>query len=137
MPAHHQDARTPAAVLHRRAQSLLRRPQTRSPGPVRVVGTGPTCNARLAGFPPVNLITVNSTGGTMATDLRAERRVVESAAAVLRSRTAQAVYAGFVHPEMAFSLCSILDEIGRHWRDVDAGLRDVVLEQCREILKPS
>ena len=73
---------------------------------------------------------------TDQTDPRAERHVVEQAAAALRSRTAQDIYAGFVHPAMAFSLCSILDEIGRHWRDLDDDLRGVVLEQCREILRP-
>jgi hypothetical protein len=67
------------------------------------------------------------------TDLRAERRVVEQAAAALRSRTAQDVYIGLVHPEMAYSLCSVLDEIGRHWRDLDDDLRQQVVQACAAI----
>jgi hypothetical protein len=65
------------------------------------------------------------------TDPRAERRIVEAAAASLRNRTAQAVYAGFVHPAVAFSLCSILDELGRHWSSLDEQLRETVVAQCR------
>jgi hypothetical protein len=54
------------------------------------------------------------------TDPRAERRIVESTAAALRSRIAQDVYVG-----------------ARHWRDLDDDLRDEVVQHCRAIVAAS
>lgn len=77
------------------------------------------------------------------TDLRAGRRIVESAAAALRSsaaaalrsRTAQDVYAGFVHPP-GDGLQPVLGPRRARpaWRDLDDDLRRQVVQVCRDML---
>ena len=66
--------------------------------------------------------------------LRADRRVVEQAAAHLRHGAIVAGYAGMEHKHVAFALASILDEIARHFRDLDEQLRGHVLNCCRQML---
>ena len=65
--------------------------------------------------------------------LRTDRAVVEQAAAHLRRQAILAGYAGLEHKEIAFGLALILDEIARHFRDLDDDLRDAVVTACREI----
>jgi hypothetical protein len=65
--------------------------------------------------------------------LRTDRAVVEQAAAHLRHQAILAGYAGLEHKEFAFGLALILDEIARHFRDLDDDLRAAVVTACREI----
>ena len=65
--------------------------------------------------------------------LRTDRAVVEQAAAHLRRQAILAGYAGLEHKEIAFGLALILDEIARHFRDLDDDLRSAVVTACREI----
>jgi hypothetical protein len=64
--------------------------------------------------------------------LRADRAIVEQAAAHLRQQAILAAYAGLVHKELAFGL--VLDELARHWRDLDEQLRARLLDGCRSML---
>ncbi len=66
--------------------------------------------------------------------LRADRRVVEQTAAHLRRTAILAAYAGMGHKELAFGLALILDEIARHFRDLDEDLRARILDGCRGML---
>ena len=66
--------------------------------------------------------------------LRADRAIVEQAAAHLRRQAIVAAYAGLEHKELAFGLALILDELARHWRDLDEQLRARLLEGCRSML---
>ena len=45
-----------------------------------------------------------------------------------------AAYAGLEHKELAFGLALILDELARHWRDLDEQLRARLLAGCRSLL---
>ena len=66
--------------------------------------------------------------------LRADRAVVEQAATHLRHLAITAAYAGLKHKELAFGLALVLDELARHWRDLDEQLRARILEGCRSVL---
>ena len=65
---------------------------------------------------------------------RADRQVIEQAAAQLRQGAIRAGYAGMEHKHFTFGLASILDELARHWRDLDEQLRGRVLDGCRSVL---
>ena len=43
-------------------------------------------------------------------------------------------YAGIEHKHVAFALALILDELARHWRDLDEQLRARLLAGCRSLL---
>jgi hypothetical protein len=66
--------------------------------------------------------------------LRADRAVVEQAAAHLRHQAIVDGYAGLPDKHIAFGLALILDEVARHWRDLDEQLRGRVLDCCRSML---
>jgi hypothetical protein len=66
--------------------------------------------------------------------LRADRGVVEQAAAQLRRRAIMAAYGGLEHKHVAFALALILDELARHWRDLDDQLRAPALDCCRSVI---
>jgi len=66
--------------------------------------------------------------------LRVDRGGVEQAAAQLRHRAIMAGYSGLEHKHAAFGLALILDELARHYRDLDEQLRAPVLEGCRQVL---
>ena len=65
---------------------------------------------------------------------RADRALIEQAAAQLRHQAILAAYAGLEHKELAFGLALVLDEIGRHWRDLDEQFRGRILDGCRLVL---
>jgi hypothetical protein len=65
---------------------------------------------------------------------RADRAVIEQAAAQLRQGAILAGYAGLEHKELAFGLALILDELARHVRDLDDALRGKVVQHCRGIV---
>jgi hypothetical protein len=66
--------------------------------------------------------------------LRADRAVVEQAAAHLRHEAILAGYAGREHKHVAFALALVLDELAGHFRDLDEQLRARVLDGCRSVL---
>ena len=66
--------------------------------------------------------------------LRADRAVVEQAATHLRQEAIRAGYAGRPDKHLAFALALILDELARHWRDLDEDLRARILDGCRSII---
>jgi hypothetical protein len=62
--------------------------------------------------------------------LRADREVIERAAAALRGEAIRQGYAGLQHPAAAFGFALLLDELARHLRELDDELRQrVVAEQ--------
>ena len=62
---------------------------------------------------------------------RADRQVIEQAAAQLREGAIRAGYAGLPGQHFAFALALVLDELARHLRDLDAELRVQVLAGAR------
>jgi len=68
---------------------------------------------------------------------RADRQVIEQAAEQLRTGAIQAAYGGLEHKHFAFALALVLDELARHWRDLEVQLRVTVLAGCRQILGSS
>jgi hypothetical protein len=64
---------------------------------------------------------------------RPGRPGVDRAGTQLRHGAILAGYSGLEHKEFAFALALILDELGRHIRDLDENLRASVVERCREI----
>ena len=54
---------------------------------------------------------------------RADRAVIERAAAQLRRDAIRAGYAGLQRQDVAFSLALVLDELARHLRDLPDGVR--------------
>ena len=66
--------------------------------------------------------------------MRADRAIVEQAAAHLRQQAILAGYAGAEHKHVAFTLALILDEVARHLRDLDEQLRAHVLDGCHGML---
>ncbi|GAA4539092.1 hypothetical protein [Pseudonocardia xishanensis] len=65
--------------------------------------------------------------------LRADQETIGRAAAWLRHDTIQAGYAGLTHPEYAFGLASLLDEVALRLAD-DERLRDHAVRVCRTML---
>ena len=66
--------------------------------------------------------------------VRADRDVIEHAARALRDYAIRDGYSGSRQPARAFSLALLVDELGRHVRDLDDELRAVVLQACRMLL---
>ena len=65
---------------------------------------------------------------------RADRQVIERAAAQLRHGAIVAGYAGLPDKHLAFGLALILDEIALHYRDLDEDFRARILDGCRGML---
>ena len=65
---------------------------------------------------------------------RADRRVIEQAAAELRSGAIRAGYAGEEHKHVAFALAMVLDELARHVRDLRPEVRVQVVCGARMLL---
>ena len=65
---------------------------------------------------------------------RADRQVIEQAAAQLRTTAIRDGYAGMEHKHLAFALALVLDELARHVRGLDSDLRASVLDGCRSLL---
>lgn len=66
--------------------------------------------------------------------LRADRDVIERAAARLRSDAIRAGYAGLQHQHIAFALALILDELARHLADLDRAVRWQAVQSGRVLL---
>jgi hypothetical protein len=66
--------------------------------------------------------------------LRADRRVIERAAARLRSEAIRSGYAGLHSQHIAFGLALILDEIARHLADLDGAVHWQAVQSCRLLL---
>ena len=73
-------------------------------------------------------------GGTFNPPHLAHLVCASEAAAQLRHGAIHAGYSGLEHKEFAFALALILDELGRHLRDLDEELRAAVITQCRVML---
>jgi hypothetical protein len=65
---------------------------------------------------------------------RADRRLIEQAAARLRHTAITAAYAGLEHKHLAFALALVLDELRLHLRDLQLEVRTQKLASCRQIL---
>jgi hypothetical protein len=63
---------------------------------------------------------------------RADRNVIERAARALRDYAIRDGYSGSEQPARAFSLALLVDELGRHVRDLDDELRAVVVQAGRD-----
>ena len=63
--------------------------------------------------------------------LRADRSVIERAAARLRSDAIRSSYAGLQHQHIAFGLALVLDELARHLADLDGAVRWQAVQSCR------
>jgi hypothetical protein len=68
---------------------------------------------------------------------RADRRLIEQAAAQLRHSAIRAGYAGMERKHVTFALALILDELARHLRDLDDDLRAAVVARCGAMLGQS
>ena len=68
------------------------------------------------------------------TALRADRSVIERAAARLRSQAIRSSYAGLRHQHIAFALALILDELARHLTDLDRAVHWQTVQSCRLLL---
>jgi hypothetical protein len=66
---------------------------------------------------------------------RADRQVIEQAAAQLRHGAIRAGYAGLEHKEFAFALALVLDELARHLRDLTAPVRAQAVAGARMLLE--
>ena len=66
--------------------------------------------------------------------VRADREVVVRAAAHVRRVAIADGYTGRPGQHLAFGLAAVLDEIARHVRDLDQGLRATVVQSCRVVL---
>jgi hypothetical protein len=62
---------------------------------------------------------------------RADRQLIEQAAATLRTGAIRAGYAGLPRKELAFALALVLDELARHVRELHPDLRVQVLAGAR------
>jgi hypothetical protein len=65
---------------------------------------------------------------------RADRDVIERAAARLRSDAIRSGYAGLQHQHIAFALALVLDELARHVADLDRAVRWQAVQSCRVLL---
>jgi len=67
--------------------------------------------------------------------LKADRELINQAAAYLRGHARQDHFAGVLHrPEVAFGLASILDELSRQLAEVNDGIRWETVRACRQLL---
>ena len=66
---------------------------------------------------------------------RADRALIEQAAAQLRQGAIRAGYAGIPGQHVAFALALVLDELALHLRDLDAELRAQVLAGARMLTR--
>jgi len=66
--------------------------------------------------------------------VRADREAIQRAAAAVRAVAIADSYAGHAHPAIAFGIALLLDELARHSRRLDDGLRGRVVAVCRAIL---
>jgi hypothetical protein len=66
---------------------------------------------------------------------RADRQVIEQAAAQLRHGAILAGYAGLPDKHYAFALALVLDELARHLRDLTAPVRAQAVAGARMLLK--
>ena len=64
---------------------------------------------------------------------RADRALIEQAAAQLRQGAIRAGYAGLQGQHFAFALALVLDELALHARDLPDDLRAAVVSACRTI----
>jgi hypothetical protein len=62
---------------------------------------------------------------------RADRQLIEQAAARLRTDAIRAGYAGLPRKDLAFGLALVFDELARHVRDLDDALRAQVVAVAR------
>lgn len=67
---------------------------------------------------------------------RADRTAIEQAARRLRDDAIRDGYAGRPAKHIAFSFALVLDELGRHVRDLDEDLRRHVMAACRDLSAP-
>jgi len=67
--------------------------------------------------------------------LRADRELIERAAARLRSDAIRSGYAGLQHQHVAFGLALILDELARHLPDLDEAVRTEVEQSVRRVVQ--
>jgi len=65
---------------------------------------------------------------------RADRQVIEQAAAELRSGAIRAGYAGVEHKHVAFARTLVLDELARHVRDLRPEVRAQAVCGARMLL---
>jgi hypothetical protein len=66
---------------------------------------------------------------------RADRQVIEQAAAQLRHGAIVAGYAGLPDKHLAFALALLLDELARHVRDLTGPVRAQVVAGARMLLE--
>jgi hypothetical protein len=66
---------------------------------------------------------------------RADRQVIEQAAAQLRHGAIVAGYAGLPRRELAFALALVLDELARHVRDLRPEVRAQAVRGARMLLE--
>jgi hypothetical protein len=65
---------------------------------------------------------------------RADRQLIEQAAAQLRRGAILAGYAGMEHKHLAFALALVLDELARHVRDLRPEVREPAVRGARMLL---
>jgi hypothetical protein len=65
---------------------------------------------------------------------RADRRLIQQAAAQLRHRAIMAAYGGLEHKHVAFALALVLDELALHLRGLGEDLRAHILAACQGML---
>jgi hypothetical protein len=65
---------------------------------------------------------------------RADRRVIQQAAAQLRHGAIMAGYAGLPHKHLAFALALLLDELALHVRDLRPEVRAEAVRGARMLL---
>lgn len=66
--------------------------------------------------------------------LRADRAAIEHAARNLRDLTIADQYAGLAQPVKGFALVLMLDELGRHARDLNDDVRRQAVESARTLV---
>jgi hypothetical protein len=66
---------------------------------------------------------------------RTGRAAIQTAAAELRKLAIRDGYNGHEHPPVAFGMALTLDELARHVRDLDDGLREAVVAHCRALVE--
>lgn len=65
---------------------------------------------------------------------RADRQVIQEAAARLRQSAIRDGYAGMEHKHLAFALALVLDELALHLRDLRPELREQTMRGARMLL---